>query len=137
MITQQGSSVFWQAPAPRSPADLAVDHVQLGSRTPYLVVAAQANRLAEAAGMFAVEPRREHESVAVQAWVSAGWLHVLLGNLETGWTGDSRHPRTVRFVVPADLCSSGQPVTESGTVLEADAEVVAGSGSPRTWRQTA
>lgn len=120
LVTQHDSSIFWQAPAPSSPADPAVDHVQLGSLTPYLVVAAEANRLASAAGLFAVAPRGEPESVSVQAWISGGRLHVLLGNLETGWTGDSRHPRAVRFFVPIALCPTGRLAAESGVVLDAE-----------------
>jgi hypothetical protein len=36
-----------------------------------------------------------HLPVTVQWWYEGDRRHVLAGNLETGWVGDSRTPRTV------------------------------------------
>ena len=41
-----------------------------------------------------------HEPVTVSCWRSAGAVHLLLGNLESGWMGDARFPRRVTVRLP-------------------------------------
>jgi hypothetical protein len=41
-----------------------------------------------------------HEPVTVSCWRSAGAIHILLGNLESGWMGDARFPRRVTLSLP-------------------------------------
>ena len=40
------------------------------------------------------------EPVTFSCWSSDGVVHVLLGNLESGWMGDSRFARRVTVVLP-------------------------------------
>ncbi|HSJ92130.1 MAG TPA: hypothetical protein VK917_08665, partial [Ilumatobacter sp.] len=49
-----------------------------------------------------VEPVDEHTPVTVQWWRCGDRRTVLVGNLETGWIGDSRTPRTVALHVRSD-----------------------------------
>jgi hypothetical protein len=63
----------------------------LGSFQPYR---AAAQALAAHLDGPQLEPVAIHEPLTFLAWTSGGRLHLLLGNLESGYTGDARHPRT-------------------------------------------
>jgi hypothetical protein len=78
-----------------------VPHSQIGSVSPYVEAARVLGRGAARAGGLHVEPVAVHEPVAVSCWRSGGALHVLLGNLESGWMGDARFARHVRLRIPA------------------------------------
>lgn len=45
-------------------------------------------------------PVAAHEPVTVSCWRSGGAIHLLLGNLESGWMGDARFARRVTVALP-------------------------------------
>lgn len=96
-----GSRYHWQPPDLADPGNPLVPHSQIGSVSPYVEAARVLARGAARAGGLYVEPVAVHEPVAVSCWRSGGALHVLLGNLESGWMGDARFPRQVRLRIPA------------------------------------
>jgi hypothetical protein len=87
----------WQPPDLADPGNPLVPHSQIGTVSPYVEVARVFAREATHPGGLRVEPVAAHEPVAVSCWRSAGAIHVLLGNLESGWMGDARFSRRVRL----------------------------------------
>jgi hypothetical protein len=96
-----GGRYHWQPPDLADPSNPLVPHSQIGTVSPYVEAARVLGRGAARAGGLHVEPVAVHEPVAVSCWRSGGALHVLLGNLESGWMGDARFPRHVRLRIPA------------------------------------
>jgi hypothetical protein len=96
-----GGRYHWQPPDLADPGNPLVPHSQIGTVSPYVEAARVLGRGAARAGGLHVEPVAMHEPVAVSCWRSGGALHVLLGNLESGWMGDARFPRPVRLRIPA------------------------------------
>jgi hypothetical protein len=90
----------WQPPDLADPGQPLVPHSQIGTVSPYVEAARVLGRAAGRSGGMSVEPPALHEPVAVSIWRSGGRLHVLLGNLESGWMGDARFPRQVRLRLP-------------------------------------
>jgi hypothetical protein len=90
----------WQPPDLADPGNPLVPHSQIGSVSPYVETARLLAREAAAAGGLNVGPVSSHEPVTVSCWRSHGLVHVLLGNLESGWMGDSRFARSVRLLMP-------------------------------------
>jgi hypothetical protein len=93
---------WWQPPELVDPGNPLLPRSQYGS----VVSAAAAARWL--GGGPATDPAVEcvpyHLPVTVQWWYEGDHCHVLAGNLETGWVGDSRTPRT------ATLRHDGKPV---------------------------
>jgi hypothetical protein len=98
VLTGQGSFLYWQPPDLADPTDALVPHSQIGTVSPY-VEAARAMQSRTTEGVRA-EPPPASEPVAFSCWSSGGTVHVLLGNLESGWMGDSRFTRRVTLVLP-------------------------------------
>ena len=69
------------------------------------------------AAAVVVDPPTVHEPITVQWWTSAGRRRVLVGNLETGWIGDSRTTRTARAT--ASLTEPSWSVGPDGLMLKA------------------
>ena len=125
----------WQPPDLADPGNPLVPHSQIGSVNPYVEVARLINERAAQAGGLSVEQVAAHEPVTVSCWRSNGRVHLLLGNLESGWMGDSRFTRRVTVNVPrarvgleagvgyraVSLNGGGGPIAADGA---ADAEVL-------------
>ncbi len=92
--------IWWLPPHVANGADRRLTHYQVGTVDPHIAVARALTDLRGAAGLIRIESPARHETVSFHAWVSAGTLHVLLGNVESGWIGDSRFPRTVVLRIP-------------------------------------
>lgn len=101
MVGRDGVA-YWQPPDVSDPGNPLVPHSQIGSVSPYVEAARFLGRGASAAGGLAVDPVPAHEPVTVGCWRSGGRVHLLLGNLESGWMGDSRFVRRVRLTLPCE-----------------------------------
>lgn len=98
LVGRDGTWV-WQPPDLHQPGNPLFPRNQLGTINPYLEVA---RLMGEQSRGIACEPVALERPVTVQAWLSAGRIMVLAGNLETGWIGDSRWPRSVVLSFPAE-----------------------------------
>lgn len=98
LVGRDGTWV-WQPPDLHQPGNPLFPRNQLGTINPYLEVA---RLMAEQSRGVACDPVPIERPVTVQAWRSGGRIVVLAGNLETGWIGDSRWPRTAVIAFPAD-----------------------------------
>jgi hypothetical protein len=92
--------LYWQPPDLADPSDALVPHSQIGTVSPYVEAARAMLAGAADSGGVRVEPVPAHEPVAFHCWSSDAVVHVLLGNLESGWMGDSRFARRVTIVLP-------------------------------------
>lgn len=92
----------WQPPDLADPGNPLVPHSQIGSTSPYVEAARVLNAGAAEAGGISVAPVAAHEPVTVSCWRSGGVIHLLLGNLESGWMGDARFPRRVTLRLPRE-----------------------------------
>ena len=92
--------LYWQPPDLADPTDALVPHSQIGTVSPYVEAAHAMLDGAATSGGVRLEPPPAHEPVTFHCWTSGGSVHVLLGNLESGWMGDSRFPRSVTVVLP-------------------------------------
>ncbi|WP_116996765.1 hypothetical protein [Desertimonas flava] len=117
------ATAWWQPPELADPSNPLLPRSQYGSVAAARAVARWWSRQP---APVAVEDRAIHEPLTVQWWESAGGRTLLLGNLETGWLGDSRTPRsaavrideiTLRFDVPAERCVVAS-VSEAGGTVE-------------------
>ena len=99
-LTRRDGFLYWQPPDLADPTDALVPHSQIGTVSPYVQAARAMLDGAAAAAGIRLEPPPPNEPVTFHCWSSAGAVHVLLGNLESGWMGDSRFPRRVTVVLP-------------------------------------
>lgn len=99
LLLGRGMTWMWQAPDLHQPGNPLFPRNQLGTINPYLETSRLMSRLSNG---IRCEPTTVEMPVTVQAWLSSGVVHVLAGNLETGWIGDSRTPRSVAVTFPAD-----------------------------------
>jgi hypothetical protein len=104
LLVSQGGFAFWQPPDLADPGNPLIPHSQIGSASPYVEAARLMARGAAEAGGLRTEPVAIHEPVTVHCWRSDGLVHVLLGNLESGWMGDARFERRVTVILPRDRC---------------------------------
>ena len=120
---------YWQPPDLADPGNPLVPHSQIGSVSAYVEVARLINRRAAENGGLSVDPPAAHEPVTVSCWRSGGDVFLLLGNLESGWMGDSRFSRRVTVRLPRRrlglelntdyravlVNAAGPPLTPGGT----------------------
>jgi hypothetical protein len=106
LLTENGAVVYWQPPDWADPTMGTLPHFQIGSVEPHIETARLLHRHAVAAGQLAIDEFPSHETVTMHAWRSNGDVHILLGNLESGWIGDSRYPRSISLRLPRD-CVAG------------------------------
>ncbi|HEX2681453.1 MAG TPA: hypothetical protein VHQ03_09185, partial [Candidatus Dormibacteraeota bacterium] len=92
--------LYWQPPDLADPTDALVPHSQIGTVSPYVEAARAMLARSAAAGGVSVEQVPAAQPIAFQCWKSGGRVHVLLGNLESGWMGDSRYARRVKVSLP-------------------------------------
>jgi hypothetical protein len=98
VLAGQGRYVYWQPPDLADPSDPLVPHSQIGTVSPY--VEAVRTMFARTPDGVRAEPPPASEPVTFSCWSSGGKVHVLLGNLESGWMGDSRFARRATVVLP-------------------------------------
>jgi hypothetical protein len=94
---------WWSPPTIANGTDRRMTHYQIGSADPHYAVCRSTLEERASRGWVTVRPGAIHETVSCHAWVSRGALHVLLGNLESGWLGDSRHERSVTILIPSEF----------------------------------
>jgi hypothetical protein len=107
IVAGEGTVLFWQPQDWYEPSSAVMRRCQIGGTAPYAVVARWLNGALRANGSPAVEDIPLVLPVTAHVWHSGGVRRALLGNLETGISGDSRIERTVRIgtraiVVPSD-----------------------------------
>jgi hypothetical protein len=91
-IVHRDDHAWWHPPELADPSNPLLPRSQYGSVASARAIAGWwATRPAE----IVVEPVDEHTPVTVQWWRCGTHRTVLIGNLETGWIGDARTPRTV------------------------------------------
>lgn len=119
----------WQPPDLADPGNPLTPRSQIGTTSPYVEAARVLNAGAARAGGIAVSPIAAHEPVTVSCWRSRGSVHVLLGNLESGWMGDARFPRRVTINLPRARLGLGDgtdvacvPLNVEGPAIAPDAD---------------
>ncbi len=110
LLTERGPMLSWQPPDWANPANRQLPHYQLGGVEPHIEAARALHRALARQGRLHVDPVPAHAPVSVHAWRSGGVLHLLLGNLESGWIGDARHPRQVTVRWPEVTAGMHRPV---------------------------
>jgi hypothetical protein len=116
-VVALGSRAWWQPPELADPANPLLPRSQYGSVTSAVAIA---RWWARQPADVTVVPVDVHLPVTVQWWESGGRRTVLAGNLETGWVGDSRTPRTVKLVVREgeDAAAHTLDVPSEGCLVE-------------------
>jgi hypothetical protein len=102
LLVTSGAVTWWQPPDWSNPTELSMPPFSLGSLAPHLLAADLLAAAVRVAGGNAADPVAIHQPVTWHAWRSHGVVHVLVGNLETGWVGDARWPRTITVHLDAD-----------------------------------
>lgn len=131
---RRSTRLWWLPPHVANGADRRLTHYQLGTVDPHIVVARALGEFAAEAGQLWLDGRDAHETISLHGWVSAGVMHLLLGNLESGWIGDSRFRRTVTVHLPRDAIAglaapvallrdgSWRPVLDDTVVIDVQPE---------------
>ncbi len=96
LVTQNKNWLYWQPNDWSEPFNPFVPKYQLGSTYPHFLVARLIHELSRQHHLSYVENIERPQPIAFHLWKSAGKVHVLLGNLETGEFGDSRTTRTAK-----------------------------------------
>jgi hypothetical protein len=119
-LVRRGHASYWQPPDWSEPSNQFLPRYQVGSLASHALAAralgdacAQAGH-SRAAGVPFAQP------VAFHLWRSAGRAFVLLGNLETGLTGDARTERRVNLILDRrqlELATGEYVLREAGGAL--------------------
>ncbi len=105
---------WWFPPTIANGTDRRMTHYQIGSADPHYAVCRSMLTARVTHDVLSCVPSDIHETISMHGWVSRGVLHVLLGNVESGWLGDSRHQRHVTLVIPAEFTATmSQPALRS------------------------
>jgi hypothetical protein len=119
---------WWFPPTIANGKDRRMTHYQIGSADPHYAVSRSILESRASHDWLTCVPPEIHATVSVHGWVSQGKLRILLGNVESGWLGDSRHPREVTLVIPTEFTKDMQsPALQSragGTLGVIDSRVV-------------
>jgi hypothetical protein len=109
-LVATANDAWWQPPELADPSNPLLPRSQYGS---VASAAAVARWYAGRPHRIAVEPVAPHEPVTVQWWYTGDRCCVLAGNLEAGWIGDARTPRTVTLdiVESHGVVSGSRPPT--------------------------
>jgi hypothetical protein len=94
-----GGRFIWQPQYPYNPGSSFLKQSTFGSMAPFVAVARAYNHALRNAGLSSVADIPFNLPAVVHFWRSGGQIFVLVGNLESGTIGDSRHGRdaTVTF----------------------------------------
>lgn len=95
-LVHRDDHAWWHPPELADPSNPLLPRSQYGSVASARAVAGWWSTLP---ADVVVEPVDEHTPVTVQWWRCGTRRTVLVGNLETGWIGDARTPRTVALRV--------------------------------------
>jgi hypothetical protein len=95
LLTSRENWIFWQPPDWSEPFNQFVPKYQMGSSFPHYRVAALLHEFAQRAGLSHIADVEWAAPFTLSLWRSGGTVMLLLGNLETGYFGDSRTPREV------------------------------------------
>ncbi|MFA7344307.1 MAG: hypothetical protein WC003_08395 [Terrimicrobiaceae bacterium] len=91
---------LWQPQSPFVPWISYLGQSQYGSLAPFIALARAWQQTVR--GAASVEDFPCHLPAAFHLWRSGGHVFVLVGNLETGITGDARSPREIQFTLRKD-----------------------------------
>jgi hypothetical protein len=105
---------LWQPPYPFTQTSSCLGQSQYGSLAPFIALGRAWQRSQQNTAAAHVGDLPGHLPVAFHLWRSGGQVYVLLGNLETGITGDSRNPRAITFTLNKTVLK----LTADGHVLE-------------------
>ena len=103
LIVNKGLDLLLFPPDLANPLDRRVTHYQLGAIEPFVGASRLLQDLAAQASMPMIGPVATHEPTSLMVWLDPDELLILLGNVESGWMGDSRFPRIARITLPPAL----------------------------------
>lgn len=98
---------LWQPPYPFTQTSSCLAQSQYGSLAPFIALARAWHHAQQQTAAAWIDDVPGHLPVAFHLWRSAGRIHVLLGNLETGIIGDSRSPRELTFALNKSVLKLG------------------------------
>jgi hypothetical protein len=119
LLIKSGSDVLLFPPDLANPLDRRVTHYQLGAIEPFVGAVHLLNNSEQGAGLPNPGLGAVHETVSIAAWIESSQLCILFGNVESGWMGDSRFPRTVSVTFPKEL-SQFQKLTPDSDPADVD-----------------
>jgi hypothetical protein len=90
---------YWQPPDWSEPSNQFLPRYQIGSLASHALAARALIDAAARAGCSHIAHVPFAQPLAFHLWRSAGRIHILLGNLETGLTGDARTERHATLVL--------------------------------------
>lgn len=93
LLASRGNWIYWQPPDWSEPFNQFVPKYQMGSSFPHYRTAALLHEFARRAGLSHVAGVEWAAPFTLSLWRSSGTIMLLLGNLETGYFGDSRTAR--------------------------------------------
>ena len=131
ILAGREGTYHWQPPDLADPGNPLMPHSQIGSVNPYVEAARLINRRAAQSGGMSVDPPAAHEPVTLSCWRSAGKIHLLLGNLESGWMGDSRFTRRVTVHLPRERLGLPGGRAYQAVPINSDGPPIALAGSAR------
>lgn len=129
LLAGRDRNYYWQPPDVADPGNPLLPHSQIGSVNPYIEAARLLNRHAAQDGGLSVDPPAAHEPVTVSCWRSGGNVFLLLGNLESGWIGDSRFSRRVTLRLPRQRVGLSPDTAYRAVIVNADGPSLAPDGS--------
>lgn len=97
LFVTSGRSGYWQPPDLADPTSSRLDPFQLGCFDPYVQVSAWLSETSESPAKL--DARQPHETITFHTWETEERLALLFGNVESGYTGDSRWARTAEVIV--------------------------------------
>jgi hypothetical protein len=103
LLAHAGSVIWWQPPDVANPIDRRLPHYQIGTVDAHIETARLVSSALQTADRLHVTDLPPHQPATLHAWVTEDRLMVLIGNVESGWIGDSRYPREVTIGLPSGL----------------------------------
>lgn len=94
---------WWFPPTIANGTDRRMTHYQIGTADPHYAVCRSMLQLRATRGWLTSVPNAIHQTASLHGWVSDGVLRILVGNVESGWLGDSRLPREVTVMIPEEF----------------------------------
>jgi hypothetical protein len=98
-LVRKSKVIYWQPPDWSEPANAFLPRYQVGSLASHALAARALMDASRSIGCSRIEQVPFAQPVTFHLWRSAGKIHVLLGNLETGLTGDARLERRVTLIL--------------------------------------
>ena len=98
-LVRQDSTIYWQPPDWSEPANAFLPRYQVGSLASHALAARALLDACARAGCSHPDPIPFAQPITFHLWRSGGAIYILLGNLETGLTGDARTERHVTLTL--------------------------------------